>query len=114
MEESASKGDVFLKWLVVFLLSLFVFNYYFFFASWTGSYLPYDRNWEEYTIFTPVDINDPRQIYEIDKFVYSYMIEPRPVIISIVSFIVLCVSSLVLIRKLIRYIKEKNKIEIIG
>ncbi|MBM7583704.1 hypothetical protein JOC86_000241 [Bacillus pakistanensis] len=98
------------KFQLVF--SFFCFFYFFinfFFATWTASYLPHDPNWKKYLVFTPVSISDPKEIYQMDMFIYSYNIEPEPVVKCIISFALFLLILGVLIKKFISKLQAKSK-----
>ncbi|WP_245595272.1 DUF4306 domain-containing protein [Fictibacillus gelatini] len=74
--------------------------------SWMDSYLMYVGNWKDQLIFTPKTITDTNQIYEIDKLLYAFRVEPLPTAICILSFLALLVMG---ISEIVRLSKKHRK-----
>lgn len=36
----------------------------------------FEEDWKNQIIFTPKNTNEPQEIYEIDKFIYAFKIDP--------------------------------------
>ncbi|QDP41613.1 DUF4306 domain-containing protein [Radiobacillus deserti] len=66
-----------------------IFAYSFFLTAVTGSHLGYSENWKEHLTFTPQTAHGPQHIFEIDKFIYAFNIQPFITIIFLSSFAVL-------------------------
>ncbi|WP_175638439.1 DUF4306 domain-containing protein [Metabacillus schmidteae] len=88
-----------MKKFLIFILLFPVFAYSFFATSWTGSYIMLEENWKEHIVFTPVNMKEPQQIYEIDKFFYALKYQPIISIICILSFLLLIGISISWIKK---------------
>ncbi|WP_191561093.1 DUF4306 domain-containing protein [Metabacillus idriensis] len=73
--------------LFIFLLPVFGCSY--FLVSWTASYLMISEDWKERLVFTPKTASKPDQIYEIDKLLYAFKIEPILFFICLVSLVLL-------------------------
>lgn len=65
-----------MKRILIFILLLPVFAYSFFTTSWTGSYIMLEENWKEHVVFTPDSVQEAKQIYEIDKYLYALKYQP--------------------------------------
>lgn len=62
-----------------------------------------EEDWKEHMFFTPEYSIEPRQIYEIDKYLYAFKYQP---VISIVCIL----SLLILIGIIISWISKKFRI----
>jgi hypothetical protein len=89
-----------LKRLIIFILLLPVFAYSFFLTTWTGSYIIGEEDWKNHIVFTPEKATKPQQIYEIDKLIYAFKIDPILSIVSVLSF-------LMIIRFIVFWISKK-------
>ncbi|MBU7592797.1 DUF4306 domain-containing protein [Metabacillus halosaccharovorans] len=83
------RSELKLKRIITFILLIPIFAYNFFATSWTGSYIMLEENWEKHIIFTPKNASEPKQIYEIDKFLYAFKYQPIITIVCIISFLIL-------------------------
>ena len=48
-----------------------------------------EENWKNHIVFTPEKATEPQQIYEIDKFIYTFKYEPMMSIVCVLSFLVI-------------------------
>ncbi|KAA0965676.1 DUF4306 domain-containing protein [Sporosarcina sp. ANT_H38] len=78
-----------MKKLIVLIFLLFAFAYSIFLTSWTGSYIMIEANWKNHIVFIPEKATEPQQIYEIDKLIYAFKIDPLLSIVCVSSFLLL-------------------------
>ncbi|WP_226665270.1 DUF4306 domain-containing protein [Metabacillus litoralis] len=76
-----------MKKLLLFIILLPVFLYCFYATSWSASYLMVEEDWKNQIVFTPNTNSDPQQIYEVDKFIYAFKIQPMISVICVLSFV---------------------------
>ncbi len=48
-----------------------------------------EEDWKNDIVFTPEKTIEPQQIYEIDKFIYAFKIEPMLSIVCVLSFLMI-------------------------
>ncbi|QNK89582.1 DUF4306 domain-containing protein [Sporosarcina sp. resist] len=78
-----------MKKIIIFIFLLLAFVYSFFLTSWSGSYIMIEEDWKNHIVFTPEKVTEPQQIYEIDKFVYAFKIDPLLSMVCVLSFLTL-------------------------
>ncbi|MCA0173032.1 DUF4306 domain-containing protein [Bacillus sp. RAR_GA_16] len=76
-----------MKRIIVMIIMIPVFVFSYFLNSWTASYLPYVDDWKEHLYLTPETVTDAQQIYEIDKFLYAFHIQPMISVVCLLSFL---------------------------
>lgn len=93
--------------IILFLTTMAVIcGFSFFFTAATGSYLGYvEGNWKENLVFTPKSVDEPEDIYEVDKIIYAFNVHPIVTIVFILSSLILIVGIIYCITKLIRRYK---------
>ncbi len=78
-----------MKKLIIFIFLLLAFVYSFFLTSWAGSFIMIEEDWKNDIVFTPEKVTEPQQIYEIDKFIYAFKIDPLLSIVCVLSFLMI-------------------------
>ncbi|AUJ24882.1 MULTISPECIES: DUF4306 domain-containing protein [Virgibacillus] len=94
------------KTVILFLIVLFISVYTCFLTYWSGSYVVLDPNWQEQTVLTPESVQDPRDIYVIDKWIYAFKMYPVRSITFLLSASGVIGFCTYFVRKFIR--KRKN------
>ncbi|MGG3640249.1 DUF4306 domain-containing protein [Bacillus gobiensis] len=95
--------------VLVFLVMIPIFSFSLFFTSWTGSYLMISEDWKDHVVFTPKTVTDPENIFEIDKFLYAYQIQPIMSLACLLSFFIL---SGILIYWLLKIFQRRKTISL--
>lgn len=94
--------------VILFLIMIPAFAYSFFATSWTGSYIMLEEDWMTHTVLTPKSATGPEQIYEVDKFLYAFTIQPFLGIVCLFSFFILIGILIYWVLKKFRFQKAIN------
>jgi len=100
----------FMKRLITGVILFLIFGFSYFLTSWNASYLMVEDNWKSKLTFTPKSITNPKDIYEIDKFIYAYEVQP---LLSIVCFLSLIALITFLVIQLYKIVKRNNRVNFV-
>lgn len=75
--------------ILSFIILIPIFAITFISTSWTGSYLMLADNWQQQIVYTPKTATSPKQIYDVDKFLYAFNTQPFEAVICVLSFVLI-------------------------
>ena len=101
---------IILKRFITSLVLFVIFGVSYFLTSWNASYLTIENDWKSRLTFTPKTITNPQQIYEIDKFIYAFGVQPILTSVCLLSFI--CLVAFLGIH-LYKFIRKNSKISLV-